>query len=165
MPGFLIDTNVWVAACFARHPFHDRVHRFLGELDKQEPGYLCRATEQSWLRLLTTPAIHQRYDTPVISNRAAVRLVQAYLRRPAIRIRNAEPKGTRDLWLKLAATDRASPKTWMDAYLAAFAVCGDLTLATLDSGGVKKGHPAIFRTRRCSTHGSGNVGAMNEKYE
>jgi predicted nucleic acid-binding protein len=45
---------------------------------------------------------------------------------------DSEPDGTRDLWHEFADLDSASPKVWMDACLAAFAVCGKLTLVTLD---------------------------------
>ena len=45
---------------------------------------------------------------------------------------DTEPPGTRELWLELAGRETASPKVWMDAYLAAFAICCDLTLVTLD---------------------------------
>jgi len=36
------------------------------------------------------------------------------------------------LWHSLSALNRASPKVWMDAYLAAFATAGGLRLLTLD---------------------------------
>ena len=44
----------------------------------------------------------------------------------------AEPPGTLLLWHRLAAHDTASPKVWMDAYLAAFAIGGGLRMGTLD---------------------------------
>jgi predicted nucleic acid-binding protein len=43
-----------------------------------------------------------------------------------------EPPGTVALWHRLAARDTASPKVWMDAYLAAFAITGRLDFVTLD---------------------------------
>ena len=43
-----------------------------------------------------------------------------------------EPSGTRDLWLLLANRNTASPKLWMDAYLAAFAISGSLRFVTTD---------------------------------
>ncbi|MCU0751035.1 MAG: hypothetical protein MUF13_15970, partial [Akkermansiaceae bacterium] len=46
---------------------------------------------------------------------------------------DAEPEGTRELWLELAAIPSASPKVWMDAYLAAFAIRAGLPFATLDA--------------------------------
>jgi predicted nucleic acid-binding protein len=46
---------------------------------------------------------------------------------------DAEPEGIRELWLELAALPVASPKVWMDAYLAAFAIRSGLPFATLDA--------------------------------
>lgn len=43
-----------------------------------------------------------------------------------------EPKGIETVWQKHAALKSASPKRWMDAYLAAFAHGHGLTLVTLD---------------------------------
>jgi predicted nucleic acid-binding protein len=36
------------------------------------------------------------------------------------------------VWRQLAETETASPKLWMDAYLAAFAITGGLRLVTFD---------------------------------
>ena len=35
-------------------------------------------------------------------------------------------------WRRLASCETASPKVWMDAYLAAFAIAGGLRLVSLD---------------------------------
>ena len=43
-----------------------------------------------------------------------------------------EPPGVLGLWRTLAGLDSASPKVWMDAYLAAFAIAAGLRLVTLD---------------------------------
>jgi predicted nucleic acid-binding protein len=37
-----------------------------------------------------------------------------------------------DTWKQLAAPSKASPKLWMDAYLAAFALSGAYQLVTTD---------------------------------
>jgi predicted nucleic acid-binding protein len=44
-----------------------------------------------------------------------------------------EPSGVEGSWLTLSSVDLASPKVWMDAYLAAFAKAGGYRLVTLDS--------------------------------
>ena len=43
-----------------------------------------------------------------------------------------EANGLYAIWRQSAALDSASPKVWMDAYLAAFAITGGLRLVTLD---------------------------------
>ena len=37
-------------------------------------------------------------------------------------------------WLALASRDTASPKLWMDAYLAGFSLAGGYRMVTNDSG-------------------------------
>ena len=43
-----------------------------------------------------------------------------------------EPPGVFAQWRSLAGLNTASPKVWMDAYLAAFAMSAGLLLVTLD---------------------------------
>jgi predicted nucleic acid-binding protein len=50
---------------------------------------------------------------------------------PSIAYRD-EPAGLVPLWHRLAALPSASPKVWMDAYLAAFAAASLLEMVTLD---------------------------------
>lgn len=44
----------------------------------------------------------------------------------------AEPSDLELHWRRLAARDVSSPKLWMDAYLAAFALASDNELVTTD---------------------------------
>ena len=50
---------------------------------------------------------------------------------PQVAWRDESP-GVFSQWRTLAALDSASPKVWMNAYLAAFAIAGGLRLVTLD---------------------------------
>ena len=43
-----------------------------------------------------------------------------------------EPSGLEATWKKFAEGSKASPKLWMDAYLAAFAMAGGYQLVTTD---------------------------------
>src|SRR5881409_3859902 len=45
-----------------------------------------------------------------------------------------EPVGVERLWKELAVRGTASPKLWMDAYLAAFALAGRYSMVTTDAG-------------------------------
>jgi predicted nucleic acid-binding protein len=45
-----------------------------------------------------------------------------------------EPGGISSLWPRLGGRASASPKLWMDAYLAAFAIAGGMTLVSMDHG-------------------------------
>ncbi len=43
-----------------------------------------------------------------------------------------EPPGLDSIWRELSGLPTASPKRWMDAYLAAFAIAAGMRLVTLD---------------------------------
>jgi uncharacterized protein len=133
MRGILVDTSVWVAAFFEEHEFFTHSNTFITSRTTEKPALFCCATEQSWLRLVTTPSLHRLYKAPTTTNRHAVTILASWHARLHVRCLDAEPAGTRELWLELAAIPSASPKVWMDAYLAAFAIRAGLPLATLDA--------------------------------
>jgi toxin-antitoxin system PIN domain toxin len=133
MRGILVDTSVWVAAFFEEHEFFPQANRFISLRTAKEPALFCRASEQSWLRLLTTPSLHKLYKTPNTTNRHAVAILSNWRAQTHVDCLDSEPSGTRELWLELASIASASPKVWMDAYLAAFAIRAGLPFATLDA--------------------------------
>jgi predicted nucleic acid-binding protein len=45
-----------------------------------------------------------------------------------------EPNRLPEKWKELTSISRSSPKLWMDAYLAAFAITGKYRLVTTDQG-------------------------------
>lgn len=130
MPGCLFDTNVWLAAVFGTHPFHAVAQQCLSGATSDAPAVLCRSTQQSFLRLVTTPALLTAYGAQGMTNRGALAVLDALMALPQVVVRD-EPPGTAATWRQLSALDTASPKVWMDAYLAAFAICGGLRLVTL----------------------------------
>lgn len=131
MPGFLFDTNVWLAAVFPTHPFHAAAQLALQRSAPLQPAVWCRATQQSFLRLASTPVLHRAYGADGMTNRDALVVLGALQALPQVVLRDEAP-GVFALWSHLAAADTASPKVWMDAYLAAFAITGGLTLVSLD---------------------------------
>lgn len=131
MPGSLIDTNVWIAAVFPSHPFYQPARQVLMQTTPADPAVFCRSTEQSFLRLASSPALVKAYKAEGMTNRDALATLHAWTALPKV-CERAEPPGTGALWHRLAARDTASPKVWMDAYLAAFAIAGALRLVTLD---------------------------------
>lgn len=133
MPGYFVDTNVWIAFHFKGHPHHHLAAEFMQRRSENEPASLTRAVELSWLRLVTTAAICRSYGAAVLTNSAAVQALELWRSRPQIRCLDADPEGTRELWLELAAVPSASPKVWMDAYLAAFAIRSGHPIATFDA--------------------------------
>jgi uncharacterized protein len=129
--GSLFDTNVWIAVVFPTHPFHSKAKQALARTNTVRPAVMCRSTQQSFLRLASTPTILKAYGAEVSTNRDALIVMDKLLSLSQVVVR-PEPDGTFDLWRNMAALESASPKVWMDAYLAAFAIAGGIDLVTLD---------------------------------
>lgn len=131
MPGSLFDTNVWLAATFPKHPFYPLAQKALAQSTAARPAIWCRATEQSFMRLASTATVQRTYDALGQTNRTVLLALDTLQALPQVAWRD-EPPGVFAQWRTLAALDSASPKVWMDAYLAAFAIAGGLRLVTLD---------------------------------
>jgi len=129
--GLLVDSSVWVAVAFRRHPHHVIAQDELERATQDQPAMFCRATQQSFLRLVSTPQISRAYQSQPVTNRAAWSAYETLLARSTVAFLD-EPRGTVALWHRLATLDTSSPKVWMDAYLAAFAMKGGLEFVTLD---------------------------------
>lgn len=127
----LYDTGVWVALSFSSHPFHTKVRAVFEQADSSRPAAFCRATQTSFLRLLTTPTICSAYGCSPIKNREAWAKCGELLALPQV-LWLAEPAGVESEWSQCAAVGSPSPKVWMDAYLAAFAITGGLNFVSLD---------------------------------
>jgi toxin-antitoxin system PIN domain toxin len=130
--AFLFDSNLWVALAFEDHPTHDLAQQALARATVSRPACFCRSTELSFLRLASTPALHRMYGASTATNEDVLRTYESFTSHPAVAWRE-EPAGIASHWPKLASRTTASPKVWMDAYLAAFAIAGDLTLVTADA--------------------------------
>jgi toxin-antitoxin system PIN domain toxin len=126
----LADSNVWVALALSKHSFHGPARAWLSKQGPRE-ALFCRSTQQSFLRLLTTDAVLAPYGVPPLTNKAAWSVYEGFLADERIAWA-AEPRGLEAVWKKLAAGSKASPKLWMDAYLAAFALAGGYRLVTTD---------------------------------
>ena len=131
MPACLLDVNVWLAAAFPAHPAHHNAQAVLLGATPAAPALFCRATQQSFLRLVSTPAIFSAYRSDPITNRDALHALAAFAALPQVD-QIDEPSGLEPLWWRLAGLAEPAPKRWMDAYLAAFAISGSLRLISLD---------------------------------
>ena len=131
MPGSLLDTNVWVAAIFPTHPFHAAARQILEQATSAAPAVFCRSTQQSFLRLASTPALLKAYGAEGLTNRDALLALGALQALNQVTERD-EPPGALALWHRLASLDTASPKVWMNAYLSAFAIAAGLRMVSLD---------------------------------
>jgi uncharacterized protein len=131
-PAYLFDTNIWLALIFKAHPFHAHAQAAFLTATSDRPALFCRSTQQSVVRLLTTPKLLQVYGAAV-TNHDAIEIVGNYLAKPSVAFA-PEPESIYPRWTALADLPTASPKRWMDAYLAAFAIEAGLQLITTDGG-------------------------------
>jgi uncharacterized protein len=129
----LADSNVWLALALSKHEFHRAALAWFATLAPQEAVF-CRVTQQSFLRLLTTSAALAPCGIPPLSNTAAWSTYEGFLADDRISW-IAEPRGLDSYWKRLAGGTKASPKLWMDAYLAAFAMAGGHHLVTTEPFG------------------------------
>jgi uncharacterized protein len=93
----------------------------------------CRATQQTLLRLLTNAAVLAPYGNPPLTNQQAWSAYEALAADDRIALLAQEPAGVESKWRALAVRESASPKLWMDAYLAAVADAAGCTLVTTDT--------------------------------
>lgn len=117
----------------ADHPHHSQVKAALSQRDSESPAVFCRATEQSYLRSVITPKLFAYYRADSMTNSRTIRNFSDFLSQLPIISLHEKPADMRALWPKMAAHERPSPKVWMVAYLAAFAISEKLSLTTLDS--------------------------------
>lgn len=127
----LFDSNVWLALTFSAHPHHPLAKGIFAEASAEYPACFCRATQQSFLRLATTPVILTAYGADGFTHRDAAKLIQTLSGLSAVSTLE-EPSDLESRWLELARLPSASPKVWMDAYLAAFAIRHETEFVTLD---------------------------------
>jgi toxin-antitoxin system PIN domain toxin len=127
----LCDSNVWLALSLSRHVHHDAVRAWFDGIEEPSTVLFCRATQQSFLRLLTNADVLGPYGNRPLTNAAAWAAYAAFLADDRVAW-VAEPAGLDPRWKRWAVRDSASPKLWMDAYLAAFARAGGHRLVTTD---------------------------------
>lgn len=129
----LCDSNIWLALALSKHSHHGAARKWLDGVQKPASVLFCRATQQTLLRLLTSTSVLGLYGNPPLTNRQAWLAYEALLADDRIAFRADEPAGVEPFWQELAGRETASPKLWMDAYLAAFALAGRYRMVTTDS--------------------------------
>lgn len=132
MRPHLLDVNVWLALTLSAHVHHGVARDWLSDIDQPEVLVMSRDTQLALLRLLTNQAVLGAYGNPPLTNDEAWGVVDAFLADDRITLLDDEPSAVETYLRKFSARGSASPKLWMDAYLAAVAVAGGLVLTTLD---------------------------------
>jgi toxin-antitoxin system PIN domain toxin len=124
----LCDSNVFLALAVEQHAHHSVAASWFGALTETDTVLLCRSTRISFLRLLTQKIAA---DFVPLTNREAWAVLDELMADDATGF-EAEPDGLDMVWRRLTDGHASSPKLWMDAYLAAFAITGGLRMVTLD---------------------------------
>ncbi len=124
----LCDSNVFIALAVGQHVHHDVASAWFAALEEPDMAMFCRATRISFLRLLTQKIAP---DYIPLSNRDAWAALDDLMEDDATGFAT-ETEGLERVWRELADADKAAPKLWMDAYLAAFAITSGMRLVTLD---------------------------------
>ena len=128
----LCDSNVWLALVLSKHVHHSAARRWFETVEEPRSILWCRATQQAFLRLLTNASVLRPYGNPPLTNGEAWSAYEALLADDRIAFQE-EPAGLEPYWKELAVRGTASPKLWMDAYLAAFALAGRFRMVTTDA--------------------------------
>ena len=132
MTSYLLDSNVWVALSLEAHVHHIMAQAWLRSVDQSASLLFCRSTQQSFLRLLSTPTIPGLMGLQPLTNADAWSVYETITADERVALRLEEPTGIDAHWRRFASRPTASTKLWMDAYLAAFAMAGGLTMVTTD---------------------------------
>ena len=133
MSFYLCDTNVWLALSIPSHLHHGAAQRWLNGIHEVASVLFCRATQQSFLRLVSTAALVAPYGLRAMSNDDAWSAFENLISDDRLVLQVQEPTGIERVWKQYTARSTPSPKLWMDAYLAAFARAGGYTLVTTDA--------------------------------
>jgi toxin-antitoxin system PIN domain toxin len=145
MPGFtrsflFPDLNVWVALTHARHVHHPVARDWFDDLEPDVRFCFCRFTQLGLLRLLTTDAV---MGDDVLNQSEAWAVYDSWRKDDRVTFMEEPPQLDRRFRM-LTRQKNATPKTWADAYLAAFAGAAELTLVTFDRAFSGKARPLVL---------------------
>jgi toxin-antitoxin system PIN domain toxin len=134
------DVNVWLALSYERHEHHFVARTWLSNLDENGQLYFSRFTQLGLLRLLTTQAVMR---DEVMNQKQAWEIYDAWSRDDRVTLAE-EPAEVEAAFRKLSQSSHPSPKSWADAYLAAFASKAGMSLITFDRGFRGKFHDLVL---------------------
>ena len=124
---FLPDINFWLALTFEVHAHHVRAKQVF-DSRPAEPFFFCRFTQQGFLRIASNATV---FGEEAVSLREGWHLYDRILSDSRVSLTD-EPNDLEQYWRSYTNIDSPSPKFSSDAYLAAFALAGQLTLVTND---------------------------------
>ena len=124
---YLPDVNVWIALTSDQHVHHTAAKRWIKNLDADRLAF-CRITELGFLRLLTN---HHVMGGGALVPAQAWDIYDVLRDDPKI-VFTPEPPAFSNHWRQIGKQISGGPNAWTDAYLAAFASCEEMIVATFD---------------------------------
>ena len=123
----LVDPNVWLAIAFSDHQHHAKGQQWFNSQADRTCAF-CRVTQLALLRHLTNSHIMGKF---VRSQRDAWKVYDQLANDPRF-VFLSEPPSLDSSFRQFTQSTSPSHQGWTDAYLAAFAIAGELTLVTTD---------------------------------
>lgn len=124
---YLSDVNVWIALTSDQHVHHIAAKRWIEKLEADKLAF-CRITELGFLRLLTNRHV---MGSSTLTPSQAWDIYDALRADPRV-IFAPESSAFSGHWRETGNLISGGPNAWTDAYLAAFASCEQMTVATFD---------------------------------
>lgn len=134
------DINVWVALNFQKHVHHASAAQWYEALPNEARLIFSRQTQLGLFRILTTQAVMGK---EVLAQRECWQIYDRWIATGQVAWAD-EPLDLEMELRRLTEGSTSSPKTWMDAYLAAFAEAANLTLVTFDQALAAKAKNAVL---------------------
>ncbi len=134
------DVNVWLALNYEKHTHNILAVRWYEALGPTTAFVFCRHTQLGLLRLLSTDSILKQ---DVMNQRQCWQVYDSWIDSGEAFLAD-EPLGLETRMRTRTVSVSPSPKTWADAYLAAFAEAASLTLATFDRALAEKVSGAVL---------------------
>ena len=138
----LPDVNVWVALNFDQHAHHVAAKQWYVAVPASATLAFCRQTQLGLFRILTTSAI---MGPEVLSQLGCWQIYDCWIATGQVAWAD-EPRNLETRLRALTGHSTASPKEWMDAYLAAFTETAGIRLVTFDRALAAKAKGAVLLT-------------------
>ncbi|MGA2569108.1 MAG: TA system VapC family ribonuclease toxin [Terracidiphilus sp.] len=134
------DINVWVALNFEMHAHHATAKQWYEATPSSATIVFCRQTQLGLFRILTTSTV---MGQEVLTQQGCWQIYDRWISTGQVAWAD-EPRDLEVGLRALTAGATPSPKTWMDAYLAAFAEAAQLTLVTFDRALAERARGAVL---------------------
>lgn len=124
----LLDINVWLALSLPRHRHHAEARQYW-QHDKPDRVFFARTTMLGFTRLLMNKSV---VPPNGLTSSEAWGVYEDWMNQKGVELLG-EPPGIDQALADIAKRNGESPKTWTDAYLAAFAISAGLRIVSFDS--------------------------------